>query len=69
MISAQQKSPVIAYYNTKNPSTRIEILRKKIDNEDYLYEAIQRIAQVISDEALEHPLRGRYHERQRKERE
>jgi hypothetical protein len=29
---------------------RISALRKKIDDEDYLYEAIQRIALVLSNE-------------------
>jgi hypothetical protein len=37
--------------------SRIEILRKKINNEEYLYEAIQRIAQVLSNEIL-HITRG-----------
>jgi hypothetical protein len=60
---------MITQENLQTPRSRIEILREKIDNEDYLYEAIQRIAQVISDDVLERPLGGRYHERQRKERE
>jgi hypothetical protein len=47
-------------------SPRIAILRQKIDNEDYLSEAIQRIAQVLSNEILELPQGGSYHERQRK---
>ncbi|MDR0730796.1 MAG: hypothetical protein LBF63_03945 [Treponema sp.] len=43
-----------------------ENLRKKINSEEYLYEAIQRIAQVLSSELLKMS-RGRiYHERQRK---
>ena len=29
---------------------RIELLRKKINNEEYIREAILRIAQVLSDE-------------------
>jgi len=31
-------------------SERLLLLKKKINDEDYLYEAIQRIAQVLSDE-------------------
>ncbi|MDR2135462.1 MAG: hypothetical protein LBO76_02485 [Treponema sp.] len=45
-----------------------EYLRKKINSEEYIYEAIQRIAQVLSSELLKMS-RGRiYHERQRKRR-
>jgi hypothetical protein len=46
-------------------SSRIEQLRKKIDNEEYLYGAIQRIAQILSNEILDVPQGGTYHERQR----
>jgi hypothetical protein len=46
----------------------LENLRKKINSEDYLYEAIQRIAQVLSNELLEVSRGGIYHERQRKRR-
>jgi hypothetical protein len=35
------------------PHSRIEFLRKKIDDEEYLKEAIQRIAQVLSNEILD----------------
>jgi hypothetical protein len=42
----------------------IEILRKKIDNEAYLNEAIQRIAQVLSNEILDIPQGGLTHGRQ-----
>jgi hypothetical protein len=44
-------------------SPRIAILKQKIDNEEYLSEAIQRIAQVLSNEILELPHGGSYHER------
>jgi hypothetical protein len=46
-------------------SSRIAILKQKIDNEDYLNEAIQRIAQVLSNEILELPQGGSCHEWQR----
>jgi hypothetical protein len=58
MISLQQENQVW-------PS-RIDRLRKKIDNKDYLSEGIQRIAQVLSDELLDVPQRGVWYERQRK---
>jgi hypothetical protein len=40
------------------PHSRIELLRKKIDNEAYLNEAIQRIAQVLSNNILDIPQGG-----------
>lgn len=46
--------------------SRIELLQQKINNEDYLYEAIQRIALVLSNEILGIPQGGVFHERQRK---
>jgi hypothetical protein len=46
----------------------LENLRKKINSEEYLYEAIQRIAQVLSTELLKVSRGGVYHERQRKRR-
>jgi hypothetical protein len=54
----------------ENPPTslRIDNLRKKIDNKDYLHEGIQRIAQILSDELLESFEGGVWHERQRKRR-
>jgi hypothetical protein len=45
-------------------SSRIEKIKKKIDNEEYLYEAIQRIALVLSNEILDIPQGGTYYERQ-----
>jgi hypothetical protein len=45
-----------------------EGLREKINSEEYLYEAIQRIAQVLSSEILKISRGGTYHERQRKRR-
>jgi hypothetical protein len=45
-----------------------EELRKKINSEEYLYGAIQRIALVLSNELLKVSRGGIYHERQRKRR-
>jgi len=48
-------------------STRIEQLRKSINDETYLYAAIQRIALVLSNELMDMSQKeGRYNERQRK---
>lgn len=44
---------------------RIDYLRKKIDNKDYLYDGIQRIAQILGDELLNIPQRGAWYEQQR----
>jgi hypothetical protein len=49
-------------------SSELEILRKKINSEDYLYEAIQRIALILSNELLDLSQGGKNHERQRKRR-
>jgi len=49
--------------------SRLELLRQKINNEDYLHEAIQRIALIISNELLDLPQGGRSYERQRKSRQ
>jgi hypothetical protein len=44
-----------------------ENLRQKINNDEYIYGAIQRIAQVLSNELLKMS-QGRIYERQRKRR-
>ena len=49
--------------------SKLEILRQKINNEEYLHEAIQRIALIISNELLDLPQGGRSYERQRKSRQ
>ena len=49
--------------------SKLEVLRLKINNEDYLHEAIQRIALIISNELLDLPRGGRLYERQRKNRQ
>ena len=48
-------------------SNRIKQLRKRINDKDYLYAAIQRIALVLSNELMDmSPGGGGYYERQRK---
>ena len=49
--------------------SQLEVLRLKINSEDYLHEAIQRIALIISNELLNLPRGGRSYERQRKNRQ
>ena len=48
--------------------TRLELLRQKINSEDYLHEAIHRLALIISNELLDLP-HGRSYEQQRKSRQ
>ena len=43
----------------------LEALQAKINNEEYVYEAIQRIALILSNELLDIP-QGGNHEQQRK---
>jgi hypothetical protein len=47
-------------------SAELEILRNKINNKIYLYEAIQRIALILSNELLEIPRGGKGYERKRR---
>jgi hypothetical protein len=50
-------------------STRIEQLRKRINDKDYLHTAIHRIALVLSNELIDMSQGGgRYNERQWKKR-
>jgi len=49
-------------------SERLELLRRRIDDEDYLHAAIQRLALVLSKELMEMTLGGTRNERQRKRR-
>ena len=48
-------------------SSRVELLRKRINDKEYMYEAIQRIAQVLSNELMDMSQGGgSYIERRRK---
>jgi hypothetical protein len=47
-------------------SAELEILRNKINNKIYLYEAIQRIALILSNELLEIPRGENFYERKRR---
>ncbi|GHV89778.1 hypothetical protein AGMMS50268_02810 [Spirochaetia bacterium] len=51
---------------TQLGSLKLERLRKKVNSNDYLYEGIQRIALILSNELLDISQGGLYHERQRK---
>ena len=45
-------------YQKKDPQSKIIQLKQKINDQNYLYEAIQRIAQVLSNEITGIPRRG-----------
>jgi len=49
-------------------STELELLRRRINDEDYLQAAIQRLALVLSNELMEITMEGGCNERQRKRR-
>ena len=56
MIVVAQKASVKLPSEENPRHDKLEILRQKINNEDYLHEAIQRIALIISNELLDlHP--------------
>jgi len=45
-------------------SNELELLRRRIDDEDYLHAAIQRLALVLSKELMEITMKGGRNERQ-----
>ena len=47
---------------------RLELLQRRINDEDYLRAAIHRMALVLSKELMEITMEGRQNERQRKRR-
>ena len=49
-------------------SNKLEQLRRRINDEDYLHAAIQRLALVMSNELMEMTQEGVRHERRRKRR-
>jgi hypothetical protein len=49
-------------------SADLEQLRIRINDQDYLFEAIQRMAMVLSNELINFAQGGRRNERQRKRR-
>jgi hypothetical protein len=49
-------------------SKELELLRRRINDEDYLHAAIQRLALVMSNELMEITMEGGRNERQRERR-
>jgi hypothetical protein len=48
--------------NSRLGATELEQLRKKINNKDYIYEAVQRMALILSNELLDISRGGVFHE-------
>ena len=69
MIMMTQKTVMEMPVQEASGLTKLEILRQKINNEDYVHEAIQRIALIMSNELLDLPQGGRSYEQQRKSRQ
>jgi len=49
-------------------SAKLELLRQRINEEDYLHAAIQRLAHVLSNELMGITMEGGQNEQQRKRR-
>jgi len=49
-------------------TNELELLRRRIDDEDYLHAAIQRLALVLSKELMDITMKGGRNERQWKRR-
>jgi hypothetical protein len=67
MIGVVGETPPAMRTNSRLRSAELEKLRSKINNKEYIHEAIQRIALILSNELLDLSRGGVYHE-QRKER-
>ena len=60
----EQARSYMAAVNTQ----KLELLRRRINDEGYLHAAIQRLALVMSNELMGLTMEGRQNERQRKRR-
>ncbi|GHV81132.1 hypothetical protein AGMMS49944_29230 [Spirochaetia bacterium] len=65
MIRVPGKIPLVVQRENQARASRIDLLKVKINSAAYLDEAIQRMAQVMSNEILGIPQGGTVHERQR----
>jgi hypothetical protein len=65
MIGAVGKTPPAMRANSRLRSAELEKIRKKINNEEYIHEAIQRIALILSNGLLELSRGGVYHEQRK----
>ena len=66
MIAINRTVPAKTRRDNSLDASVLEDLRRKINNEEYVCEAIQRIALILSNELLDIPHGGGCYERQRK---
>ena len=66
---SQKTLAKLSFREAMGGPSRLEVLRQKINDEDYLHEAIQRIALIMSNELLDLHQGGRSYEQQRKSRQ
>ena len=65
MITAVREVPQRTRSGNRLQLSDLEALREKINNEEYVYEAIQRIAFILSNELLDIPQGGNYEQRRK----
>ena len=65
MITVTQEVPRRRRADNSLGIPELEALRAKINNEEYVYEAIQRIALILSNELLDIPQGGNYEQRRK----
>ena len=68
MIAVAQNTLLKLHAEENSKLAKLELLRQKINNEEYLHEAIQRIALIISNELLDLHPGGRPYGHKRKSR-
>ena len=65
MIMVSQQTPRRTRAENRLGIPELEALREKINNEEYVHEAIQRIALILSNELLDIPQGGNYEQRRK----
>ena len=65
MIMVSQQTPRRTRAENRLGISELEALRVKINNEEYVHEAIQRIALILSNELLDIPQGGNYEQRRK----
>jgi hypothetical protein len=66
MIEAAGETLPVTRTNIRLRSVELEIIRNKINNKEYIHEAIQRIALILSNELLDISRGGVYHEQRKR---
>ncbi|MDR1278315.1 MAG: hypothetical protein LBK02_06160 [Treponema sp.] len=66
MIEVSGKTPLAVPANGRLGAVELEQLRNKINDKEYIYEAIQRIALILSNELLDISQGGIYYEQRKR---